>query len=127
MNYAEWWKQHRPGGSGDLLDPIPRDENGLVTPMYCADLTTKEDAVRITAHLHNVEESVVLTSEMHRLVKDGSWCKDYDCYSFWSHGGVRSTLVMCPDGIRRWVTTKTAWDLAEGEIAAMQRWRFRRG
>lgn len=122
MNYADWWKQQHPG----VGTPIPRDERGLITPMYCADAPT-ETALHIAANLHNVDQSVVLTGEMHRLVKDGSWCTEYDCYSFWSHGGVRQTLVMCPDGMRRWMTTKTAWDPSATETAATMRWRFCRG
>lgn len=121
MNYAEWWKQQHP----DIGKPVPRDERGLITPMYCADVPT-DTALRIAALLHNVDQSVVLTGEVCRLVKSGSWCKDFDCYSFWSHGGIRSTLVMCPDGIRRWVTTKTAWDPSEEDIANTMRWRFYR-
>lgn len=122
MNYADWWKQHRPGSDA----PIPRDERGLITPMYCSN-PTEDNALHVKATLHNVDQSVVLTGDMHRLVRDGSWCKDFDCYSFWSHGGVRMTLVMCPDGMRRWATTKTAWDPTDVETASMMQWRFRRG
>lgn len=120
MNYDEWFTQHF-GKHGQ--GPIPRDERGLVTPMHIGP-TLQTDELRIKSQLHNVTEDDFLRASCEKLCKRGSWCKDYDCFSYISHGGLRHTLVMYPDGVRYWVTTKTRWDPTSEETAAIMSWRM---
>jgi len=124
MNYSEWLKgnwEHGPPKQ-PIDQPLFRDEHGLVTPISLVD-SPPSDHLRVTAILHNVTENDVLRDGVEKLCKRGSWCQHYDCFSFWSHGGLRQTLVMMPDGIRQWVTTKSRWDPTLEETAAMMRWR----